>query len=277
MSTATGPRQRQGAGRLVRNVGRVIDAEWTNYRRTWRGSVFSAFLGPLLYLGAIGFGLGSLIESDGAGLGTTRAGEAIDYVAFLAPGLVAATAMQVGSGEAIFGTMGRVEWRKLWQTAVSTPLMPADLALAHVVWIAIRAALAALAYALVTVAFGILPVLDALAVVPPAVLGGVALGTVLSAWLVRVPDPQVTNAAQRFVVIPMFLFGGVFFPVSQLPDWLGAVARATPLWHATVLARLVGLDVPTPWGVGAHLAVLVAYLVVGISLMLPLFRRRLLS
>ena len=97
-------------GGVVARVGRVVETEWVNYRRTWKGTVWSAFLAPLLYLGAIGFGLGSLVETEGAGLGTSGSGEALGYVAFLAPGLVAATAMQVGSGEAIFGTMARIKW-----------------------------------------------------------------------------------------------------------------------------------------------------------------------
>lgn len=264
-------------GGVVARVGRIVETEWVNYRRTWKGTVWSAFLAPLLYLGAIGFGLGSLVETDGAQLGTSGSGEALDYVAFLAPGLVAATAMQVGSGEAIFGTMARVRWRRTWLTAVETPLMPADLALGHLVWLGVRATIAASAYALVIVLFGVLPPLQAAATVPVSVLGGMALGSLLASVLVRTSEDHAMNAAQRFVVIPMFLFSGVFFPISQLPGWMQVIAEATPLWHAVVLARRVALGVPTPWGVGVHLAVLVAVTLVGTWLMITGFRRRLLS
>ncbi len=266
---------RPTGGVLVR-VARVLETEWVTYRRTWQGTVWSAFLAPLLYLGAIGFGLGSLVETEGGALGTTADGEPIGYVAFLAPGLVAATAMQVGAGEAIFGTMARVRWRRTWQTAVETPLMPSDLGLAHVVWCGLRATLAAVAYALVVALFGVLGPLEAAATVPPSVLGAVALGTLLAGVMVRTGEEHAMNAAQRFVVIPMFLFSGVFFPITQLPGWMQAIAKATPLWHAVVLAREVSLGSPTPWGTGVHVTVLVAVTVVGGWFVVRGFDRRLL-
>ena len=254
---------------------RVVDTEWINYRQTWRGSVLSAFLGPLLYLGAIGFGLGSLVEADGAGLGTTSSGEAIGYLAFLAPGLVASTGTQVAANEAIFGTMARAKWRLTWQTAIDTPLLPADLALAHVVWMGLRGGLAAVVYAFFTVVFGILDPAPALVTVGPAVLGGLGLGAVLAALLVVTTEEHMMNAAQRFVVIPMFLFSGVFFPITQLPGWMQAVAKATPLWHAVELARRTALDVPTAWGTATHTGYLVAALVLGTLLCVRGFGRRL--
>jgi lipooligosaccharide transport system permease protein len=258
-----------------RGVARAVDAEWINYRQTWRGSAFSAFLSPLLYLGAIGFGLGSLVDGGGADLGATGAGEQVTYVAFLAPGLVAATGMQVATGEAIFGTMARIRWRRTWATAVETPMMPADLAVGHAAWMGVRGGIAAVAYALVTALLGVLAPGPAALTVLPAVLGGVALGVLVAPVLVTTGEPHVMNAVQRFVVIPMFLFSGVFFPVSQLPGWMEAVAKATPLWHAVVLSRQVALGTPAPWGTGAHLAVLLATLAVGLLWMVRSFDRAL--
>lgn len=263
-----------GGGGLLTRVGRVLETEWINYRHTWKGTTASVFLGPLLYLGAIGFGLGSLVEGGGE-LGSTGAGEPLGYVAFLAPGLVAATAMQAGTGEAIFGTMARVRWRRTWQTAIGTPLMPADVAIAHAAWCGIRALIGAAAYAMVTAAFGIVSPWQALATVGPAVLGGLATATPLAAIMIRTTEEHAMNAAQRFVVIPMFLFSGVFFPLEQLPGWMQAIAKATPLWHAVGLARRVSLGTPTPWPATTHLAVLVVATLAGAALMVTGFRRRL--
>ena len=256
---------------------RSLGSEWLTYRQAWRGSVFSTFLGPLLYLGAIGFGLGSLVEGDGSVLGTTPDGEPVTYLLFLAPALVAATGVQIAAGEGIFGTMERTKWRRTWFTAVGTPLMPGDLALGHLLWIAARGGLAALVYALVAAALGAMPLSGALPAVGAGVLGGVALGAVLTAWLVRSSEEHMMNAAQRFVVIPMFLFSGVFFPVDQLPGWMAGLARATPMWHAVVLARAGSLGTPAPWGTWSHVGYLVAFVAVGFALALRGFQRRLLA
>ena len=256
---------------------RSLEAEWLTYRQAWRGSVFSSFLGPLLYLGAIGFGLGSLVEGDGDVLGTTADGQPITYLLFLAPALVAATGVQIAAGEGIFGTMARTKWRRTWFTAVGTPLMPGDLALGHLLWIGVRGGLAALVYGLVAAALGAMPVAAVLPATGAGVLGGIALGGLLTAWLVRASEEHMMNAAQRFIVIPMFLFSGVFFPVDQLPGWMAAVARATPMWHAVVLARAGALGTPAPWGSWTHVGSLVAFVLVGFVLSLRGFRRRLLA
>lgn len=255
---------------------RSVEGEWARYRRAWRGSIFSAVLGPLLYLGAIGFGIGSLVDGGDA-LGTDGTGEAVGYLAFLAPALVAATGVQVAAGEGVFGVNERTRWRGTWITAVGTPLMPADLALGHLLWMGLRALLASTIYAVVAVLFGAMPLGAVVPAIGAGVLGGVALGALLTAWLVRSAEEHMMNAAQRFVVIPMFLFSGVFFPVDQLPGWMATIARATPMWHAVVLARSGALDVGAPWGTGWHLAYLAAVVLVGFVLAVSGLRRRLLQ
>ena len=130
-------------------------------------------------------------------------------------------------------------------------------------------------YAIFTVVFGILEPLPALVTVGPAVLGGLGLGAVLAALLVVTTEEHMMNAAQRFVVIPMFLFSGVFFPITQLPGWMQAVAKATPLWHAVELSRWTALDVPSAWGAATHAAWLTGALVLGTLLCVRGFGQRL--
>ena len=256
---------------------RSLETEWLTYRQAWRGSVFSSFLGPLLYLGAIGFGLGSLVDADSGVLGTARDGSPVTYLGFLAPALVAATGVQVAAGEGIFGTMARTKWRRTWFTAIGTPLMPGDLALGHVLWISARGGLAAVVYALVAVVLGAMPLSGVLPAVGAGVLGGMSLGALLTGWLVRSSEEHMMNAAQRFVVIPMFLFSGVFFPVDQLPGWMAAIARLTPMWHAVVLARQGAVGIAAPWGTWTHLGYLLALVAVGFALAATGMRKRLLA
>lgn len=261
-------------GLSITGAARFFETSWFHYTLTWKASMFSAFLGPLLYLGAIGFGLGSLVDTDGANLGTSG-GEQINYIAFLAPGLIAGTALQVGTGEAIFGTMAAIKWRRTWFTAVGTPLEPGDLAVGHLAWCGARGMIAALSYAIVTSLFGILSPLRALLTVVPATLGALALGGLVMSWLVTAQNEHAMNAAQRFIVIPMFLFSGVFFPITQLPGWLQPVAQVTPLWHAVELSRLVALGQPTAWVTELHVLALVAFIAVGLGLAFRNFPKRL--
>ena len=264
------------AGRAARSISlaaalRDVEAEWSRYRRTWRASIVSAFLAPVLYLGAIGFGLGSLVEGGRGTLGVD-----VGYVEFLAPGLIAATALQVGAQESIFGTMGRIRWQRTWHVAVSTPVMPGDLAVGHLLWCAVRGTIAAAIYAVVTVVLGVLDPLGALAAVVPGVLCAAALAALTQAWMVIAEDEHSMNAAQRFLVVPMFLFSGVFFPISQLPGWLQPVAQVTPLWHGVELARRLALgESASGWPALAHVAWLVALLAVGLALSVRNFTRRL--
>jgi lipooligosaccharide transport system permease protein len=244
------------------------------YSQTWKGSALSGFLGPLMYLGAIGFGLGSLVDTGGAQLGTVD-GQALSYVVFLAPGLVAGTGMQIASGEAIFGTMAVMRWKRTFHTAVGTPLEPSDLALGHLAFCGLRGLLAALSYAVVIVLFGILGPVAALSTVLPATLTGLALSAPLIALMVLANSEQPMNAAQRFVVLPMFLFSGVFFPVSQLPGWLEPLAKLMPLWHGVELTRSWSLGLPSELGNVAHLLVLLGFIAGGFVLSMRTVPRRL--
>src|SRR5947209_11059028 len=91
------------------------------YRRVWLGSAISSFAAPLLYLGALGFGLGSLVNRSGGGLA------GVPYVEFVAPGLLAATAMQTGSGEASYPVMGAIKWQRQYHAMLASPLDTVDL------------------------------------------------------------------------------------------------------------------------------------------------------
>ena len=104
-----------------------------NYRRTWRGSIYTSVANPVLYLGAMGLGLGTLVDQHG----TARLG-GVSYLAFLAPGLLASTAMQTAMGESTFPVMAAVKWLKTYQAAVATPLRPADLFRGHLLFTALR-------------------------------------------------------------------------------------------------------------------------------------------
>jgi len=208
----------------------------TNYRRTWRGSIYSSVLNPVLFLGSIGLGLGTLVNRHGAAqLG------GVSYLAFLAPGLLAAAAMETAVGESTYPVYGSVKWNKVYQAAVASPLRPLDIFHGHVLFVTLRLAMNCSIFLAVAAAFGAVRSAWMIAAVPVAVLTGLAFATPIEAWAVtRTRDTSFTMIF-RFFMIPLFLFSGTFFPITQLPAWLRPVAYLTPLWHGVSLCRALNL------------------------------------
>jgi lipooligosaccharide transport system permease protein len=251
---------------------RVLEAEAVHYRRAWRGSVVSTFLTPILYLLAMGVGLGQLVDR-GAG----EAALDVPYLAFLAPGLLAATAMQTGTGDAAWPVMAGIEWRKSWLAILATPVRVQDLVVGHLAWTGVRLVTMALWFAVVMRLFDVAPLGRSLLAVLPAVLLGLAFsGPVMALTAVLKSSQGLTNLF-RFGVVPLFLFSGTFFPVEQLPDWIEPVAVVTPLWHGAELVRASALGNAPAWPAVAHVAVLAAFLVAGTALATRNLRRRLLT
>lgn len=250
---------------------RVVEGHLRTYRHTWRGSVVSSFVTPVLFLAAMGLGLGSLVDRSGSA--TTLAGPS--YLAFLTPGLMAASAMQNAAADGAWPVMAGMKWVKTYHAALATPVRPRDLVGGHVAWTVLRLGFTLTVFAVVAVVFGALPPAGAAAAVAPAVLTGLAFGTPVTAFTATIDTDYGLVALFRFGIIPLFLFSGTFFPVSQLPGWLQPVAVVTPLWHGVQLTRWAGLGTPTalPWPV--HAAVLVVLAVVGGLLAVRAFERRL--
>ncbi len=249
---------------------RVVEAAARVYRRTWRGSVISCFPNPALYLLAMGVGLGKLVD-QGAGSSDL----AIPYLTFLAPGLLAATAMQTAAGDASHPVMAGIKWRKTYHATLATPIEVHDLVLGHLGWVTIRVTFVSVVYAAIMTAFGATTPLEAALAVPPAVLVGLAFATAITAYTARLKDEIGLSNLFRFGIVPLFLFSGTFFPISQLPDWIEPVAYATPLFHGVSLCRGLALGVAfeSPWAIS--LAYLAAWSAAGTWLAVRLMRRRL--
>ncbi|SED76509.1 ABC transporter permease [Jiangella alba] len=252
-----------------RMAGRAFAYWLTNYRRVWQGTIISGFLGPLFFLVAMGFGLGSLVDGDGLA--------APGYVEFIAPGILAAQAMQTAVGESTFPVMGALKWQRQYHAMLAAPLGVADLVLGHVAFVAMRVAITSVAFAVVAVALGAITSWWVLLAVPAAMLTGLAFTTPVFAFAARQDNDAGFNVLFRFVVMPMFLFSGTFFPVSQLPGVLEAVAMATPLWHGVELCRGLVLGTATAAGSIGHVAYLALWAVGGLWLAFASFRKRLVT
>jgi lipooligosaccharide transport system permease protein len=245
---------------------RVVEANARTYRRVWKGSVVTAFVNPVLFLLAMGQGLGTLVEE---GVGAVR------YIEFLAPGLLAATAMQTAATEATWPVMAGMKWQKTYHATLATPVRVADLVAGNLTWIGVRIVMACAAFALVAGALGAAPLGRMLLVVPVGVLTGMAFAAPLIAFTAAAKNENRLSSVFRFAIVPMFLFSGTFFPIEQLPGWLQPVAYLTPLWHGVELCRSVAVDVATRLPVVVHIAYLSLWIGAGWLVAIGTFRKKL--
>jgi lipooligosaccharide transport system permease protein len=251
---------------------RIVQRNAVVYRRIWRGSLLSSFLQPTLYLMALGFGVGSLIDPQRAAVIPGSGG----YLQFLAPGLLAAACMQVASFESSWPVVGKIVWARNYYAMLATPLAVDDLIVGELLWIAIRLTTVGTAFLLVASAFGVMRFAPAtLLAVLLAVLTGLAFSAPIVAYAATLKSGNNFNVLFRFVITPLFMFSGVFFPIDRLPSPVQWIAEASPLYHGVQLVRgltLGHLDSPVAL---IHLTYLLVLLMTGVVAARYTFRRRL--
>lgn len=237
------------------------------YRRTWRGSLFSTFALPLLFLFGMGVSLGSYVDLGG------RLG--VPYLDYIAPGLLASTALQVAIGESTWPILGGFEWRRTFFAMYASPLRPQDIVGGESMFVLLRVGTASIGYLVAMALFGTLHSWWAVALVPSCLLLGAAVTGPVIAFAATIKTDNMFALLYRFAIIPMTLFAGVFFPVDQLPSLARWAAYLSPLWHGVELCRAASLGTATALPVGAHVAYLGAWAVLGYYLARARFRVRL--
>jgi lipooligosaccharide transport system permease protein len=248
----------------------VLEQTWTWYRRNWKATVFSSVGLPVLYLLAMGLGFGSQVRAGAVPGGLT-------YLAYLAPALLPAGAVQTAAGECTYPVLSGFEWSKIFHGITATPVTPGQVVLGWLWWLLSRLTVSGAAYVVVAAAIGAVTGPGILLSLVFGVLTGMAFGAPLMAFAATIGGStgNAFSAIFRFVVVPMSLFAGTFFPISQLPAWVRPVAWLTPMWHGTELARGAEFG-PLPWGITlVHIGYLLALLVVGVALATWRFRLRL--
>jgi lipooligosaccharide transport system permease protein len=253
-------------------VVRVWEGYFTFYRVHWKSNVFGAFVQPFLYLLGMGVGVGSLVDT-GASAGDALGG--VSYYEFLAPALLATTGMMLGAGEALWPTMAGFKWQRFFHAQAQTPLSTGQIVGGLGLWHATRVGIGVAGVAVVLALFPGTRGWGLLAAAPFGVLTGLAFACVLMAWSATRETERSFPSIMRFVITPLFLFGGAFYPISALPDWLEPVAKVTPLWHGVQLCRgavhgTLGWD-----ALVVHSAVLTGLTVAGLALSQRAFRVRL--
>ncbi|MDP9822682.1 ABC transporter permease [Nocardioides massiliensis] len=219
-------------------VARQLDYWGRVYLRTWHGTLASSFLMPLLYVVAIGVLLGGYIDSDPAQLEG-----ASSYLAFVVPGMIAGQVMTVGVSETSWPVMSGIKWQKVYVGQIATPLTVPSIVLAQLAFVGFRLFVAVAVFLLVLAPFGVLATWwGALLAVPVLILVGLAFAAVCFGFTAGLDSDTTLTVIYRLAILPMFLFSGAFFPVSQLPTALEWAAKATPLWHGVSLTRMLTTD-----------------------------------
>jgi lipooligosaccharide transport system permease protein len=265
---SAGPRAPMSRGeRLLGAMGHHLRV----YRRTWRGSIISRFLSPLFFLAAMGLGLGSLVDSSSGGVGGQP------YLQFVVPGIVAYQAALLGFGDATYPVLGYIKWNRMYSASLSTPLTVTDVLLGHLVVLGVNLVIAVTVFIGIASLFGSFASWWVLLGIPVGLLTGLAFAVPTFAISATITTDNVFGILYRFVLTPVLLFSGTFFPLEQLPVILRPLAWATPLWHGVELTRDAAYG-RSPGAMGlVHAAVILAFVTVGWVLAHRAFTKRLLS
>lgn len=241
---------------------------WRRQWLVWRKVAVPAILGhladPVIYMLGLGYGLGSLLPEMG---GTS-------YIAFLAAGTLCYSSMNSASFESLYGAFARMHEQRTWEAIMNTPVTLDDIVLSEILWSATKSLMSGVAVLIVIWLLSLTNSLMSLWMIPLVLLIGLTFAAVGLIMTALAPAYDFFMYYFTLVITPMMLLCGVFFPVTQLPEALQALAAALPLTHAVDLARpLMKGEVPAQ--AVFHIGVLLTYALVGFYISLVLFRRRL--
>jgi lipooligosaccharide transport system permease protein len=255
----------------LRSAYAAYEHQWLLYLRTWRGSIFGSFAQPILFLVAMGIGLGGFVDASGSG--------AIDvpYIQFLAPALLVSTVMQGSTFEATFPVLGGFRWNRRYHAMYATPLSPYAIAFGQIAWIATRATIVATIFCGVIIAFGAAGSPGIIWTIPVGTLTALAFAGPIAAYMTTQRDTTAFNAIWRFGITPLYLFSGTFFPIESLPEQVRWIAWLLPLWHGVDLARALSLGTvgDAPLVQIAHVLILAGCAIAGVIAMFLMYRRQL--
>ncbi|GAB2452467.1 lipooligosaccharide transport system permease protein [Conyzicola lurida] len=228
---------------------------------------------PLVYLFALGVGLASLVDASI----DSGAGAQVGYLTFVAPALLATAAVTVSAEEFTYPVLASFKWNPVFSSMRSAPVSSAQIANGTIIAVVIRMVVTCVIYFGVMVLFGAVPSILGAAGILTATLTGVAVGVLIMAYTSTVQEDKGQMAIiMRFIITPMFLFSGTFFPLAQLPLYLQWIGWISPLWHGTELGRVLAYGLEEPlWLTAVHVVYLVLITVAGWRVCQVIVTRRL--
>jgi len=243
---------------------------WRRNLLVWRKLAIASVLGniadPLLYMLALGYGIGSFVPEVGG----------MKYIAFIGTGMVCQSAMFTSSFEAMYSAFSRMHVQRTWEAIINAPVSLDDVVLAEWIWAATKSVMSVIAILAVVLVLGFGHSWLALWVLPLGFIVGLTFGAFGLVMNSLAPGYDFFTYFFTLVLTPMLLLSGVFFPVDQMPAALQGVAKTLPLSHAIDIARPLLLG-RIPDDIPLHIAVLLAYAFAAYYVALVLTRRRLLK
>ena len=228
------------------------------YRRGWL-IILSGFFEPVFYLFSIGIGIGQLVGEI-----SISGGASVEYTAYVAPALLAASAMNGAVFESTMNIFFKLKFQKTYDGMLATPVEPGDIALGEIGWSLIRGGLYAAGFLVVALMFGYMPSLWGFFAIPAALLVGFAFAAVGMATTTFMRSWQDFDLV-TLVTLPLFLFSATFYPLDVYPGFLQAIARFSPLYHGVDLIRGLMLGV-FDWSLVGHVAFLLAMGLIGLTI-----------
>ena len=271
---------RQGSSKLVntaqvqmRGALYVAEARIRAMLKWFWMIIAIAVANPALYLISVGIGLGGLIDKNVGSAGI----DGVKYLTFLAPALLAQAAIQNAMDETVFPTLEGFKWYKVFYSMNSTPLSGGQISLGVFLAALFRTVYTVLLYFLVMWLFGALESPKAWLAIPTAIFAGVSFGALMQAVAAKLENENIFfTVLGRFIMMPLFLFSGTFFPLTSMPFFLQWIGWISPLWHATELGREAAFDYGiSNLMIGVHIAYLSVLVTIGLTLAMRQFDRRL--
>jgi lipooligosaccharide transport system permease protein len=250
------------------SAARLWQRNVTSYSHSWQMNILPNFFEPFFYLLAIGFGLGKFVETI----------QGVEYARFIAPGLAAVSTMYGASFDVTFNVFVKLHFERLYDAVIVTPLSPEDVVVGELMWSITRSLLYGLPFTVIAALFGLVDGWWVLLTPIAAVVVGFCFSMIGITFTAFVPAIDLFSFYFTLFVTPMFLFSGVFFPVSTLPGWAQPLAWFSPLYHAGSLYReLFGVFGTDLGAVAGHTAWLLALGLILLPVAPNVFRHRLVA
>ena len=237
--------------------------------RGWRASFLLSVLSPVMFLSAMGLGLGSLVNES-------RSFGGVTYLQFFATGILASSAMQSGVFSATYPVLSKIMWQRNYEAMLASPLSVRDILFGEIGWGALTLTQLSVPFFAVMAVMGVFDDWTAVFAIPVVILVGLSCAAPVFALTATLQTDQAYTWIFRFVVTPLFLLSGTFFPIKELPVWGQVVAQATPLFHGVELVRqltIYDLEPSALW----HLAYLLALFAISLMFALRNLEKRLMA